>query len=315
MGVDGIHLPGAALDEAARTKIGHEVAGREALADVLLVEDFSPGVDAHRAGAHDAGRQGDIGGDHHVPGRDRPGDMVVGRIEVIGHDHGGNPRRVGMAHDLVRDHNGLYLEALGRPEDDILHRPRAGVRVDPDFHFASGGPALLVRRRHFFPVLDGLDDILPDEAAKRARAIDGNIHFPLGAEEEIRRMQIGPWLPARIGLIKGAGQLRDPGLVHAVAHREVDLARFDALEGFVFGVGGNRDHLDAFRFEFFSRPGECRKLRESVGSPMAAVKKDDTPRTPQVVGQDDFPTADLVDLDSGKRIARIEYQVVHLRHD
>ena len=88
MGVGGFHLPGAALDEAARAELVHQVPGREALADVLLVVDLSPRIDGRRPGGHDPGGEGNVGGDHHVRRRGLGRDMIVGRVEIFRDDHG-----------------------------------------------------------------------------------------------------------------------------------------------------------------------------------------------------------------------------------
>jgi len=48
---------------------------------------------------------------------------------------------------------------------------------------------------------------------------------------------------------------------------------------------------------------------------MAAVKEHDTPEAIEVLGQGYFPAADLVHLDMGEHIARIEDEIVHLHRE
>ena len=111
----------------------HEVTDGKPLPYRLLRMFLAPGVQNHDHPGHQERGQRNVLGDDEIAGFGVLGDVSVchigSAIHADGHDERVSRRRL---EPLVCHEDGCHLEPLRRPEDQLLHVPRRGVRVYPD---------------------------------------------------------------------------------------------------------------------------------------------------------------------------------------
>ncbi len=126
-------------------------------------------------------------------------------------------------------------------------------------------------------------------------------------------MEIGPFSPPGVFLVEGARYLGNEFWIKPVCHGESDIALFDCFPGQLLRVHGGRNNLNTFLLDLRCT-GVGLKLLQAEGSPMSTVKENDTPIAQEVVGENDFPSANLAHFQAREHISRVEKLVVRFWH-
>jgi hypothetical protein len=98
---------------------------------------LTPRVEDRHSIRHQQRGERDVLGHDEISRRCMRRDVLVGHIGPAVHPHGAHERVAGRGLEpLIRDQQRLDAQSPGGPEDQLLHVPRRGVRVDPDLHGA-----------------------------------------------------------------------------------------------------------------------------------------------------------------------------------
>src|SRR5262245_40286835 len=120
--------------EAARTKLGDEVAHGEALRDVLRRVEDAAGVERVTSARNHLGGERDVGRHDQVPGPYLLHDLTIRAVEAARDPHAADEGRRRGSEQRVSYQDQVDLHALGSAEEDFLDRPWARVGVHPDLH-------------------------------------------------------------------------------------------------------------------------------------------------------------------------------------
>ena len=127
----------ARFDTTAAQSV-HEIPDGQALTNALLGVDVAARIDDDHSFRNQESGKRNIRSHRNITRLGMLGDIQIGNVGAAIYADG---REVGVAsrqlYPLVRNENGVELQAVGCPEAQILHVARCGVSVDPQFQGES----------------------------------------------------------------------------------------------------------------------------------------------------------------------------------